>query len=132
MINIKEIRIGNLIQFNKDFDVKYHKVEIFTAVSINERTSEWFSPIPITPEILKKCGFNKSDKSELWGLLKFSETWDWFIMKDISINKPTDDTYLVQFGNAGIMPPCKYVHQLQNLYFALTGEEIQINLNGSN
>jgi hypothetical protein len=24
--------------------------------------------------------------------------------------------------------PCEYLHQLQNLYFALTGEELEINL----
>ena len=74
-------------------------------------------PIPLAEEWLFKFGFEKRKK--LLGLLVFSKSgfdlhfvngkWEFYVM-----------------GSSCILAKIKYVHQLQNLYFALTGEELEI------
>lgn len=74
-------------------------------------------PIPITEDILLKCGFYQ--KNNL------------FILKDITlqlINCGTEIDNHLGFVLLGFNNEIKYVHQLQNLYFALTGEELIIEL----
>lgn len=113
-----ELRIGNLI-------VNPHTKEICTVQAIkpkykqrkNQSTGEYFyfldvieyegmnvtldlfAPIPLTEEWLLKFGFKKSIHIDQWKKRGFG-----FI--DVS------------------NPQCAFVHQLQNLYFALTGEEL--------
>lgn len=70
---------------------------------------EKLHPIPITPEILEKCGF---ENTRLLSLV-----WHNFA-KRFAI--------LVHGGPVGY--ELLYLHQLQNLYFALTGEELTIKL----
>jgi hypothetical protein len=77
-----------------------------------------FNPIPLTEEILLKCGFEHiteglryADKNHL--IVNGDKDWLFmpFCTNDI-------DCYI----------PIKYLHQLQNLYFALTGEELEFKL----
>ena len=93
-------------------------------------------PIPITPEILEKCGFEKIEYHPFWRLNQKSNTaivygcgrdGDGFpIVRDDSQYRKyfacEDDMYSWQGKEI------KHLHQLQNLYFALTGEELAINL----
>lgn len=84
-----------------------------------------FEPIPLTEEILLKCGFES--KTGRW----IGKTWY------IGINPRTED-YLFKleqtdekiedFFFQNSFHSVKYVHQLQNLYFCLTGEELTIEL----
>lgn len=70
-------------------------------------------PIPLTEEWLLELGFQKKEK----GYAKLTEMMEIFEIsfgKHIEINR-------VSFNNQ-----IKYVHQLQNLYFALTGEELTL------
>lgn len=76
-------------------------------------------PIPLTPEILEKAGF-KEDRTG-------------FALPDImslSFSVTKDFGYMACWGDKSLHLPydVKYLHQLQNLYFALTGEELQIEL----
>lgn len=70
-------------------------------------------PIPLTEEILIKAGF----KEEYDG---------WVFSKTIFITKDDDGWHVGNFGF--FINSIQYLHQLQNLYFALTGEEIKIEL----
>jgi hypothetical protein len=76
-------------------------------------------PIALTPEILEKCGFKLL--SDFYGL---QHTYGYiailFENSTLMIEDLHDDS-------VNIKAP-KYLHQLQNLYFALTGEELQIKL----
>ena len=63
---------------------------------------EYIDPIPLATEWLERFGFKKSRE----------DGWVW--MLDLPKN---DATY---HSN------CKYVHQLQNLYAALTGKELTV------
>lgn len=73
-------------------------------------------PIPLTEEILLKCGF-KQDK----GMMCYRNEID----TDIKIVYETLAKYYRLYPRTNKI---LYVHQFQNLYFALTGEELTINL----
>ena len=80
-------------------------------IYLNHDQIETCGAIPITPEILERCGFESNpyhDRYEL-GYFHFEHC---AIRQMIWIEK---------------YPHVNYLHQLQNLYFALTGEELQYN-----
>ena len=68
-------------------------------------------PIPITEEILLKCGFSKfkGDNSDCF-------------LNDFE----TSCNMELLFWKGTEIKNIKHLHQLQNLYFALTGKEIEI------
>lgn len=111
----KEIRIGNLVEcFQKvneivsiDSEDKIVKLKEGTLVHCDD-----ISPIKLTEEWLLKFGFKKN-KTGFYskGRLEFHTKYGWKILE----NWVKD-----WFGVSEII----YVHQLQNLYFALTGTEL--------
>lgn len=72
-------------------------------------------PIPITEEWLLKMGFQKSDSGRMYLNDDF-----YFENGQLWIGAPDGQfwRYVMAQGNYD------YIHQLQNLYFALTGEEL--------
>jgi hypothetical protein len=87
-------------------------------------------PIPLTPEILEKCGFNDSGES-------VGSHW-YYKLVSIPTNHINVTYELSLFtteegGKYGInleeqyFGYCQFLHQLQNIYFALTGEELIYN-----
>ena len=97
-----ELRIGNSIIQDDDFVfVTWWRLELMENNKIE------YKPIPLTEEWLLKFGFEK--RYETCFQYKNFILNDKFIMMDIDIT--------IQL---------KYVHQLQNLYHALTGEELTI------
>ena len=122
-----ELRIGNWINYIGSGDVQLSSKEALCNV-FDDLESEYplSSPIPLTEEWLLKFGFELKDevnmgfikqinfphmKNYLYANSKFYTTALWDDKKQIEIF---------------IMNQAKYVHQLQNLYFALTGEELTI------
>ena len=71
--------------------------------------------IPLTEEWLVKFGLNTTDKFFECTNAEFKIG----VLRDVFL-------YL---GNKGMYLRIEYVHQLQNLYFALTGQELEINDN---
>ena len=133
----QELRIGNLVTLgshNEDFQ----KVEGLTEnmVKLPDSTNNlWVHKsmiygVPLTPEILEMCGF------ENWG--KFYEHSDTIVYVMHNIIDGSSN-FEIQIDGVNKFYPCidneaycwsefKYLHQLQNLYFALTGYELEINL----
>ena len=120
----EELRIGNTIKING------------IVVNIDSRTLfDWNDrrvkePIPLTTEWLLKFGFEKDEDFGNWHLNDyeiFSIRNDRFRIfsagvKEGSVhwyNGSSDDYY-------SSTKKIQYVHQLQNLYYALTGEELTI------
>ena len=118
-MEIRELRIGNYIEYNGEII----KLDGSLLCCYIQNELEFpLKPIPLTEEILLKFGFEKREhKSFFKGkeLIYFTFTsnkygfliWNtiqnqWWVLGKISISQPI------------------YVHQLQNLYFALTGEEL--------
>lgn len=109
-----ELRIGNLIQYNEGGKCKVIGIHEFGVdVEFIEETTyiefDQFSPIPITEEWLLKFGFELKN----WGI----KVW---YLKGFEI----DHNFYLKGIDWGVR--FKYVHQLQNIYFALVGEELEL------
>lgn len=106
MIKSTELRIGNWYNCDGDhFQIKASDIQCLLDDS--------YQPIPLTPDILLKCGFkNNGFTFRLQGLsIKFPGT----------LHKK-GRTYFS--GWCIIEKSPEYLHQLQNLYYSLTGEEV--------
>ena len=145
MIQARELRIGSLfhpvdrsgtIQPATGLIFKIVELKAFTvsAVLFDENPAQvetWpefqysdLSPIQLTPDILSKCGFNRSRDG-------------WYISSNHKIYDPLElggsgnmvqvnrECYLL-LNNDKIIDatPIRHLHQLQNLYYCLTGQEI--------
>lgn len=120
MIQSNELRIGNLLQ-DKVSKTELKVIElteknIVTYVidrSMFPLKDGWgIEPIQLTEEWLLNFGFERQP----WGLVKGG-----LLFKD-NIKHPCEELTL-EIGN-GFRVTAQYVHQLQNIYFALTGEEL--------
>jgi len=119
MITANELMIGNYL-YNDKVVVKIDARSIF---DIWEK-SKYYKPILITQEWLLKFGFEITESN---GLLNLSIN-DFTRMELMPI-KPEYCVYLVSKNNLDIcisLNRIKYINQLQNLYFALTGQELEI------
>lgn len=126
-MNASELRIGNYVEIRLKSGqgrVQIGKIRCQDIVRIYENTGSFnYQPIPLTKEWLLKFGFEKFNHSvkEYWAINDFEI--------EIHCNKfpiricgGESSPHLTQFIGHGT----KYVHQLQNIYFALTGEELKI------
>jgi len=124
MIAANELRIGSTILINnKEKEPYYHNVSAHDIEEISECGNDCY-PIPITPEILEKCGFVK-EILEMSGCSVFTKGDSWRIA-----HKYRDGDNEFHLWHTQVSPPTwsllslNYLHQLQNLYFALTGTEL--------
>ena len=114
-----ELRIGNYVthQIHDIGTVEYiGDAEILYTRNFNSIPIKDVQPIPLTKEWLLSFGFEKPAHS--WCGDKFHlSTWDKY-----------PDCWCVALNkNSGILvDKLKHVHQLQNLYHALTNEELKI------
>jgi hypothetical protein len=122
-----ELRIGNLYNYLMvDFLDKRQSWKEESLIDIEDLT--WllnnpddpnFEPIPITEKWLARFGFKFGIKLE--DLLKGKHQYVQFG----SLNGYYSKEGIFYFG---VITKLKHVHQLQNLYFALTGEELILDL----
>jgi len=106
----KELMLNNWIQFEHNGSIKQRQV---AELSLEE--SNKFKPIPLTEEWLLKFGF-ESD-------------WSGWSHKDVYFELGVSGDKYINMVNGGEYNhgvPFEHVHQLQNLFFALTGEELTI------
>jgi len=116
-MDLKELRLGNYVMNGRviiDFDEKDWDCIVNRVFS---RTPEdRYHPIPLTKECLLKLGFvaNKyNDEFELYPLVfdcEYTDKGEWNI----------------RYEDHPLSTEIQHVHQLQNLYFALTGEELTL------
>jgi hypothetical protein len=115
MIKANELRIGNWV-------INSGELMAITVVHPITKAHEHFEPIKISPEILTQwCGFKKIGKYYS-NMFLLSDGVD----KDRGFYIWTD--YSKRFLEQRVS--VKYLHQLQNLFFALTGSELEIKIPG--
>jgi hypothetical protein len=141
MINPSELRIGNSIITEHHESGRNEGVvaEINDRIiTVQNKYLEGYAPkcchpIPLTPEILEKAGFVKMEDHSFWNNQEndFYGTGREGVSFPIAYNEEygyrkffasEDDFYSWCGGKITSL------HQLQNLYFALTGTELTINL----
>lgn len=137
MIKATELRLGNRLWWNPSANEKTtvpptvvevasieaesigyfspsieHRVEPFEDDLLQTQTPhrplKEFSAIPLTKEVVAKCAFDKSNGG--WQLVSLVEQASGY---DVLVGKE-------KLGNV------EYLHQLQNIHFILTGEELEI------
>lgn len=125
-VNVKEFRIGNYIEwcgaidFIKVINTKNENFEYIETCSYLDIPISEIKPIQLTEDILLKCGFEKG--SNIIGDCYFIEHD--FGISDFVLNITKTSNFNIYELDLTI----NYLHQLQNLYFALTNEELIINL----
>jgi|SRR3990167_8871242 len=115
-MNASELRIGNAIHYNGSAPEEYFLVTDLSTLAeheINDITAASCEPIALTEEWIGRFGFELGAgiNKDIWSL----PVWDF----------ATQQTAL-GFIHLRSQRPVQFVHQLQNLYFAFTGEELEI------
>ncbi|RPD45592.1 hypothetical protein [Paracnuella aquatica] len=134
MLHIKDLRIGNKVS-----GTGLHEGRVLTI-----RTMEYFDdagfvlffkehdegeylrdclPIPITGEILEQAGFAHKN---LGPLQQYVQGYNAFTRDHLMVLEWSERCGYFFYNNAA--HPIKYVHQLQNLYQLLTGEELHFEM----
>lgn len=114
MIRSEELRIRNYYQWYADGKYYYFKIK---PEDFQKRELANFEPIPLTEEILFKCGFEKTIVNTM---IKAWLNFSFYLTI-------RDDGELFYEWNGGNIQ-VKYLHQLQNLYFSLVGKELEVEL----
>lgn len=122
MVKSNELRIGNLLHADREAG-RFVAVAEIRETKIIVHDNDWsglkhdeLSPIPLTPEWLRKFGFE--EEKYFKGTHSFGDFS--IVASDFQpVVMGYDD--FVRFGK-----PQQFVHQLQNLFYALTGEELTI------
>lgn len=116
-----ELRIGNCILKNGSNYI----IDTLFFVDVYDGTVMDFElqPIPLTEEWLLKFGFEKDEEYDEAGLVDYRYELN-INTASFTSNWNTEESYYVNYNQGGV--DIFYVHQLQNLYFALTGEELTV------
>lgn len=132
-ISPTELRIGNIISFKGLWSraiTEIYKDSVDFGLKGVYPLSEC-NPIPLSPDILEKCGFVDNERQMATCYTKKISCGE---RREYSIKEMY--SYIYEDGNCKVFysvnnSTCsvgvKYVHELQNLVFCLTGHEIELN-----
>ena len=120
-----ELRIGNWVEI-KDQVVRTFEqtkgVGSLQHVAGQLWSIEELKPIPLTEEWLERFGFDKDGFKQYefinWGIKVKKDT--------LAISEPNWIVFHGFMNQFSEIVSLKHVHQLQNLYHALTGEELEL------
>jgi hypothetical protein len=116
-----ELRIGNWVDWNGELGVISQLLELEVAFKCGESDLyESLQPIPLTEEWLLKFGFEMINSSPINYKIYCLKDITFNVIKDSNIKLYNKIVYSEQYKLI------ESVNQLQNLYFALTGEELTI------
>ena len=128
-----ELRLGNILMYNSPISLTSQTVEVniyhlsdilgHTPLSYSDRKNA-YQAIPITEEWLIKFGF-EGDDDERHIVLGLGGG------EELSIERLTKTCCLIRaIKNESVdfvyVAYPEYVHQLQNLYFSITGKELEV------
>ena len=125
MLQANELRIGATFINNSDglFEdgeyVTLDRHHFYWAFESSENLEDLLEPISLTPEILKKCGFEKQRDSDYL----FENKHIQIAKVDEGFEMFTSDYSAHESHSSRTM---KYLHELQNLHFSWVGEELEI------
>lgn len=118
----KNLRIGNLYQAKSPEKKKYEQPYRLCSFSICQAVNNEIKlkGIPLTNDYLKRLGFTEFD-SGAFALENSIYTVEFI----------RNHWHLLYRSNHVIAQPFRYVHDLQNLFFALTGTELELKTESS-
>lgn len=118
-----DLRIGNLVETNYQKDEWVLQSVGISLLSHIIQDPELAKPIGLTTKWLERIGFINV-KEDSWAKYKYHEYVNGNTLEVVidAINKTGGSMLL----NGEHFAYCNYIHMLQNLYFVLTGEELNI------
>lgn len=105
MMKANELRIGNLIQ---------HNGRSFAVDTIDSSVLNGVEPIPLTKDWMDRFGFDED------GCVPINNPNTLQVTKSLDVIVYEESNDFICLGGVA------FVHQLQNIYFALTGEELTV------
>lgn len=129
MTTAQELRIGNWVKYdNRLFQIE-SIARSFPCLNTDEfgiGVVDWnnINPIPLTPEILEKCGFKRHTYEMSGCKVWYLQDTSWRVAQSYR------DENEYKLWHERVSPPTwnlktlNYLNELQNLIFALTGEEL--------
>ena len=123
-MNTIELRIGNLVQYANDERVFVNLIGKTLEITAADILSIYndniqVEPILLTEEWLIKFGFKRVQEDKYGCHYENQECWVYLSHGGFDVEVITDDERF------NLLRTYKYVHQLQNLYFAITGKELE-------
>jgi hypothetical protein len=122
MIQVNELRIGNLLQgkiiVQVDAILRNKQVRLIGSESAFDVESKnpCVLPIPLTEKILEQCGFENNK----------THFTNWINEYKCFILASNKNGYFI--CDCDIDSNLTYLHELQNIYFAFTKQELPINI----
>lgn len=131
MINIEELRIGNWVSY-LGTNTQINSISIGESCSYVSTfksgivSQEQIKPIQLTEKILINSGFEK----DYYGFLGDIELSYGEYLFSLCVNSTRKSLFLsinsAEYALSNI--PVNYLHQLQNIYFDLTGKKLKVEL----
>lgn len=136
-IQAQDLRIGNIIRCKDNdkivpaFRGKIVPVDITILRLIFECKPDYYEPIPLTEEILLKCGF-----ADLCGVHQLSYRvkdgfyffWNYNDKAGMCTEGIKDESCGWYHPENVVISGIEHLHTLQNLVYSLTGTELTVNL----
>src|SRR4051812_42955010 len=127
MISCYDLRLGNLVQVgetrqqvsminNKTVSTTFRENGGLPEVS--EHRLEQVTPVPISDEIMIQCGFTFHPYFKFWQLISTEPP-----RSEMNVDH---DFAVLDFMRKPIGKNLSSLHQLQNVYYLLTGRELKI------
>ncbi len=125
-MKINELRIGNWVKYDnllcKVVEIYSEDIYCYDQFGEELHNIEYIQPIELTEEVLLKIEFKKFVKRFIMILNGYRIDYD--IDKTLRIYKIHTDCCFVK----DLEIKCEYVHELQNAYYCLTNEELEVEL----
>lgn len=132
MVDVKELRIGNWVYY-LGCRAKINSISVSSSCgyvstfSSGIVTQNQIEPIPLTEDLILKCGFTESysdSKGYIYSIngVKFLRCF--FDIPSFFIETEEDDDLFNR--------PIDNLHQLQNIYYALIGQELEVEFKRNN
>lgn len=123
----RDLRIGNILTLSGSLILTLYEIheDCFYAKDANGSSfkNTWadLKPIPLSEEVLLKCGVILEEEDRF--VIK-DDDFDYIIDTDVEGLFLIGLRYSkeVKYFSSNVL----YLHQLQNLYYALTGEELEV------
>lgn len=139
-MNFQELRVGNLIFNHKEEIICVNGLGIDGYILLDKEhniSDIMCNPISLDEEWHNKFGTLKNGfdsfeyelprKNNINVSIVFNG--DYVMLKQCDINTPLRDTDIVSLWNKDLTKRDMFVHEFQNLYFSLTGVELELSSN---
>lgn len=129
MIDPKELRIGNLVLVH-GVKLSEPKTKVLAIDKVVAQSCRNYDPIPITPEWLERLGFVRTrDLIHTAEFVLLGGPCIHILFSKIDGRLYLGESFITRSGDDEdefIAVPLTFIHQVHNLHFALTGEELTI------